>query len=267
MLRNSGFTPQFVSARLKLPMSKSSAEMGGFMEEYFQVFKKGLEDLNIFLEEEQFRQFQDFYALLMEKNKVMNLTAITEPDEVIRKHFLDSLSLNLVYDLKSDIRILDLGTGAGFPGIPLKIAYPQLRLVLADSLQKRIRFLDEVIEKMGFEEIGTVHARAEEIGRDREYREQFDLCVSRAVANLSSLSEYCLPLVNVGGMFISYKSGEIEDEAEQAKKAVSVLGGEIEKIYKFDLYGQKRSFVLIRKKKKTPKGYPRKAGTPTKSPL
>lgn len=230
-------------------------------------FEKGLADLGILLNETQIKQFLDYYELLVETNKVMNLTAITEFDEVIEKHFLDSLSLCRIYDLNREIRVLDLGTGAGFPGVPLKIAFPQIRLVLADSLNKRIKFLENVVGELSLQNVSCVHGRAEEMGRNKEYREQFDLCVSRAVANLSSLSEYCIPFVKEGGAFISYKSGEIEEEANAAKKAISVLGGELREIYKFDLYEQKRSFVIIDKKKKTPKAYPRKAGTPTKEPL
>lgn len=230
-------------------------------------FLDGLEELQISLHEDQMQQFLAYYEMLVETNKVMNLTAITEFDEVIEKHFLDSLSLIRVYDLRREVKILDMGTGAGFPGVPLKIAFPEIDLVLADSLNKRIKFLKDVIERLGLKKINAVHARAEELGKNKDYREKFDLCVSRAVANLASLSEYCIPFVNEGGMFISYKSGEIEDEVEQSKKAVSILGGSISQVYKFDLYEQKRSFVLIQKKKKTPKTYPRKAGTPTKLPL
>lgn len=230
-------------------------------------FNQGLENLNISLSDEQIQQFLDYYELLVETNKVMNLTAITEFDEVIEKHFLDSLSLCQVYDLYREVKILDMGTGAGFPGIPLKIAFPDVDLVLADSLNKRIKFLQDVINQLGLKKVEALHARAEEMGRNKSYREQFDLCVSRAVANLSSLSEYCIPFVKEGGKFISYKSGEIEEETNQAKKAVSILGGRIADVYKFDLYEQKRSFVIIDKVKKTPKAYPRKAGTPTKTPL
>lgn len=243
------------------------------MQYNLEKFKQGLTDLNITLTKGQLNQFLTYYELLVETNKVMNLTAITEFDEVIEKHFLDSLSLCRVYDFKNipeksgSIKVLDMGTGAGFPGIPLKIAFPKIEFVLADSLNKRIRFLQDVIARLGLKKIEAVHARAEEMGRNKLYREQFDLCVSRAVANLSSLSEYCIPFVKEGGKFISYKSGEIDEEVEQAKKAIFLLGGKVEDVYKFDLYEQKRSFVLIRKEKKTPKTYPRKAGTPTKEPL
>lgn len=237
------------------------------MEYQLEKFERGLNELGITLSEEQMQQFLTYYEMLVEKNKVMNLTAITEFDEVVEKHFLDSLSLVKVYDLTKPVRILDMGTGAGFPGIPLKIAFPELEIVLADSLNKRILFLDEVIAELGLQKITTVHARAEELARNKEYRETFDLVVSRAVANLASLSEYCVPFVKLGGKFISYKSGEIEEELTNAKRAIFLLGGKTEEVVKFDLYEQKRSFVLIKKEKGTPKTYPRKAGTPTKSPL
>ena len=230
-------------------------------------FLKGLEELQIKFDDTQVNQFIQYYEMLVEKNKVMNLTAITEFDEVIEKHFLDSLSLIKVYDLTKEVSVLDMGTGAGFPGIPLKIAFPQLQVTLADSLNKRILFLQEVIDTLGLEKVEAIHARAEELGRNKEYREKYDLVVSRAVANLASLGEYCIPFVKLGGEFISYKSGEIEEEVKNAKNAVFLLGGKVKEVYKFDLYEQKRSFVRIEKVKGTPKAYPRKAGTPTKMPL
>ena len=237
------------------------------MEYNLDQFKKGLSDLNINLTEKQIKQFLKYYEILVETNKVMNLTAITEFDEVIEKHFLDSLSLVRVFDLNRNVKILDLGTGAGFPGIPLKIAFPEIDIVLADSLNKRVKFLNEVVETLQLKQVETVHGRAEELAKNKKYREQFDLCTSRAVANLSSLSEYCIPFVKEGGKFISYKSGEIEEEVDQAKRAIHVLGGKLDRVYKFDLHEQKRSFVIIEKVKKTPAVYPRKAGTPTKEPL
>ena len=230
-------------------------------------FLNGLEELHIELSEEQVNQFIRYYEMLVEKNKVMNLTAITEFDEVIEKHFLDSLSLIKVYDLTKEVSVLDMGTGAGFPGIPLKIAFPGLKVTLVDSLNKRILFLQEVIDALQLKNIDALHARAEELGKNKSYREQFDLVVSRAVANLASLGEYCIPFVKLGGNFISYKSGEIEEEVKNAKNAVFLLGGKVKEVYKFDLYEQKRSFVVIDKVKGTPKTYPRKAGTPTKMPL
>lgn len=232
-------------------------------------FQHGLEELNISLNQDQLDQFIQYYELLIEWNKVMNLTGITEFHEVIQKHFLDSLALVKAYSDLNTQTLLDLGTGAGFPGIPLKIAFPQLKIVLMDSLNKRIRFLDTVIETLGLTDIQAVHGRAEEMARKKEYRQQFDLCVSRAVANLASLSEYCLPFVTLDGMFISYKSGDVDEEIQASKKAVFLLGGKIESIQKFTLpdsdFG--RSLVCIHKVNNTPKTYPRKAGTPVKNPL
>ncbi len=234
-----------------------------------EPFKKGLKELNLTLQEQQMQQFVSYYELLIEWNKVMNLTGITEFDEVIEKHFLDSLCLNKVMNLDKHMLLLDLGTGAGFPGIPLKIVFPELEIVLMDSLNKRIRFLNEVINVLGLTGITAVHGRAEEMARKREYRETFDLCVSRAVANLSSLAEYCLPFVKLGGTFISYKSADADDEIQDAKHAVFLLGGKQEKVIKYELPGSDmgRSLIQIKKVQGTPKTYPRKAGIPSKSPL
>ena len=232
-----------------------------------EKFRQGLVNLKLELTEKRIEQFLKYYEMLIEKNKVMNLTAITEYDEVIEKHFLDSISLCQVYDLLKPVKILDMGTGAGFPGIPLKIAFPEVEITLADSLNKRIKFLDEVVAELGLEKVTTVHARAEELARNKDHRESYDLVVSRAVANLSTLGEYCIPFVKMGGNFISYKSGEIDEEVNAAGKAIKILGGQIKDVYKFDLSDQKRSFVNIEKIKTTPKTYPRKAGTPSKEPL
>ena len=205
------------------------------------------EQLQIVLTEQQCQQFQTYYEMLIEKNKVMNLTAITEYEEVIDKHFLDSILLGTVMDLSGDLSVIDVGTGAGFPGIPLKIAYPNLKITLLDSLNKRVRFLNEVIEELGLTDIEAVHARAEEGARKQEYREQFDLCVSRAVANLSTLSEYCLPFVKKSGCFVSYKSSQIEEELQQSKKAVKILGGKIRNVEEKQLPDTDivRQFVMI----------------------
>lgn len=232
-----------------------------------KVLEEGCKAYKIALSEVQKEQFIRYYELLVEWNKVMNLTGITEFQEVLTKHFLDSLSIVKAVDMEKIHTCIDVGTGAGFPGIPLKIAFPNLKVTLADSLNKRILFLQEVIEELGLKDIEALHARAEELGKNKEYREKFDLVVSRAVANLSSLEEYCVPFVKIGGNFISYKSGEIEEEVANAKNATFLLGGKMKEVYKFDLYEQKRSFVVIDKVKGTPKTYPRKAGTPTKTPL
>lgn len=234
-----------------------------------EKFKLGLEQLKIPYWEEKINQYLIYYEMLTEKNKVMNLTAIKEFEDVVEKHFLDSLSLIKCMDLNRKMQVLDLGTGAGFPGIPLKIAFPELEIVLMDSLNKRVLFLQEVISELNLSGITAIHGRAEEMAVKKEYREQFDLCVSRAVANLSSLSEYCLPFVRVGGNFVSYKSGEVEEEVKQAGKAISVLGGKMVKVQKFVLpqTDVSRSFVQIEKKKRTPKSYPRKAGTPSRTPI
>ena len=234
-----------------------------------EKFKNGLQQLHIALSEKQMEQFLQYYELLVEKNKVMNLTAITEFDEVVEKHFLDSVSLTQQLDLHQPLKVLDLGTGAGFPGIPLKIVFPELEITLMDSLNKRVLFLQDVISSLQLENIEAVHGRAEEAARNKKYRESFDLCVSRAVANISTLSEYCLPFVKIGGSFISYKSSTIEDELEDGKKGIAILGGKVKDVYKFTLPDSElqRSFVIIEKEKKTLKAYPRKAGTPSKEPL
>lgn len=229
------------------------------------------EQLDIQLSDEQLEQFQIYYDMLIEKNKVMNLTAITQLDEVITKHFLDSIALASVYqNIKEDeLKIIDLGTGAGFPGIPLKIAFPQLKITLMDSLNKRIVFLQSVIEKLQLSGIEAIHGRAEEMAKKKEFREKYDLCVSRAVSNLSTLSEYCLPFVRIDGKFISYKASEIEEELERSRKAIKLLGGKLSTVNKITLPESdiERSFVLIDKIEKTSKTYPRKPGTAAKEPI
>ena len=234
-----------------------------------KIFDEKLKELRIELNENMKNQFDRYYELLVEWNKVMNLTGITEYEEVNEKHFIDSLSIVKVIDINKIDNIIDIGTGAGFPGIPLKIAFPPLKVTLLDSLNKRIKFLNAVIDELNLNHIETIHGRAEDYAKKTEYRENYDLCVSRAVANLSTLSEYCVPYVKVGGLFISYKSGDIDEEIVKSKPAIKILGAEIENVIKFKLPGTDihRSFVKIKKLSTTKKKYPRKAGLPAKEPL
>ena len=221
------------------------------------VLDQGCQEMGIVLDGEQRQQFVDFYEYLVEKNKVMNLTGITEFQEVLVKHFLDSLACVKAVDIKKVKRMMDVGTGAGFPGVPLKIAFPHLEACLLDSLKKRVNFLEETFDLLKLTDITAVHGRAEEYAKNKAYRESFDL------------SEYCLPYVKVGGSFISYKSGTVQEEAEQAEKAVKILGGKIRDVVYFSLPDSEiqRSLVVIEKVKSTPGKYPRKAGTPLKEPL
>ena len=230
---------------------------------------KAFNGIGFTISDKQAEQFLSYYELLVEWNEKMNLTAITEFEDVVVKHFLDSAYGGQVYSFGEDDTVLDLGTGAGFPGIPLKILYPETTFVLMDSLQKRINFLNEVVETLGLENVETCHGRAEDFGHRKEYREQYDLCTSRAVANLSTLSEYCVPFVKIGGQFVSYKSGNVDNELRESEKAIRILGGEIGKVCSFVLPETDfaRTLVPIKKIKATGKKYPRKAGTPSKEPL
>ncbi len=232
------------------------------------MLAKCLEQWNLQLDEKQIGQFHKYRELLIEWNSFMNLTTITEPQEVELKHFVDSLALLSYMDLK-DLSLIDLGTGAGFPGVPLKIAIPSLQVTLVDSLQKRIGFLETVVKELNLTGIDAVHARAEDLAHDGNFREQFDVCTSRAVANLATLSEYCLPFVKKGGYFVPYKSDKVEEELQEAAYAIEQTGGSSERIEMFSLPDSdcKRSLIFIRKVNPTPGKYPRKAGTPSKNPL
>lgn len=237
------------------------------MEEFKREFEKYLEKMSISLNKEQYDQFYAYMVLLIEWNEKINLTAITEPQEIILKHFVDSLTIAKY--IEEGKTIIDMGTGAGFPGIPLKIYRNDVKVVLADSLNKRIKFLNEVIEKLQLKNIETIHCRAEELGKNKEYREKFDYATSRAVANLSTLSEYLLPFVKLKGSGIFMKTMEIDEELENAKKAIKILGGKIEKVDKFEIPESDlgRSIIIVKKEKQTPSKYPRKPGTPAKEPL
>lgn len=233
-----------------------------------KLFNQGLDSFGISLTDNQINQFMKYYELLIEWNKVMNLTAIIDFREVIIKHFLDSLSLVKVLR-PNDEKLIDIGTGAGFPGIPLKIVFPNMNITLLDSLNKRIYFLEEVIQALGLNNIKAIHGRAEDFGRDKNYREQYDLCVSRAVAKLPTLSEYCLPYVKAGGFFIPYKSGQSVEEIKEGEHALNILGATIEQVKEFYLPETdiERMLIVIHKKNKTPLKYPRNAGKPSKEPL
>lgn len=234
--------------------------------EFKEELAKRAVQFDVRLSEEQQNQFYQYMKLLLEWNQKMNLTAITEPEEVLTKHFIDSISIAPY--MKTTEKVLDIGTGAGFPGIPLKIVLPQNDITLLDSLNKRIHFLEEVIEQLQLEKIEAVHGRAEEFCKG-EVREGYDIVVSRAVAKLNVLLEYMLPFVKIGGRCICMKSLDIEEELEEANKAIEVLGGTIEKVEKITLENTDitRKIVIIKKIKETPKRYPRKAGTPSKEPI
>lgn len=234
-----------------------------------EQFIEDLNSLNIHLTDEQIEQFIRYYEMLVEWNSFMNLTGITEYDEVMKKHFIDSLSLVKIFDTARECSVIDVGTGAGFPGLVLKIAFPWMEITLLDSLNKRIQFLDAVIADLSLKRVHTLHGRAEDYARRDQFREQFDLCVSRAVAHLASLSEYCLPFVKVGGCFVSYKSEKVSEELAMSKNAIFLLGGKIGRSEEFNLPNSDifRNLVCVDKIQSTSKKFPRKAGMPTKEPL
>ena len=221
------------------------------------------------LSDGQVDQFNRYYELLVKKNEVMNLTAITDYHEVCLKHFADSISLSQYFDMSSVDSLIDVGTGAGFPGLVLKIIFPEISVVLVDSLNKRVRFLNDVISELNLTGVSAIHGRAEDLAHNISYREKFDLVVARAVTNMSSLSEYCIPFVKIGGIFAAYKASECDDEVSDSYNAIRILGGAFAEVKECKLPESDivRKFVLIKKLNFTPIGYPRKAGLPTKEPL
>ena len=236
-------------------------------DEFINKMKENEKYFNFHFSVEQLEQFFAYMNLLIEWNEKMNLTAIVEPNEIILKHFIDSITI--LKEIDNNSKIIDVGTGAGFPGVPLSIMNPTLKITLADSLNKRLIFLQEVVNQLGLKNIEIIHARAEELGKNKKYRENFDAATSRAVANLSTLSEYLIPLVKVGGKIISMKAGGAQEEIEAAKKAIKILGGKIEEIEEFKLPQTEieRTIILIKKEEHTPNKYPRKAGVPSKEPI
>ncbi|GMB09765.1 16S rRNA m(7)G-527 methyltransferase [Thermolongibacillus altinsuensis] len=232
------------------------------------LFKQMLEEKGISLSPQQLDQFELYYQLLVEWNEKMNLTAITEKPDVYLKHFFDSITPAFYHDFSKPQSICDVGAGAGFPSIPLKICFPHLKVSIVDSLQKRITFLNHLASQLELEDVAFYHDRAETFGR-REVRESFDLVIARAVARLSVLSELCLPLVKVGGIFVAMKGASAQEELEQGKTAIHVLGGDVASVQRFTLpiEESERTIIFIEKKRKTPKKYPRKPGVPNKLPI
>ncbi|WP_313803101.1 16S rRNA (guanine(527)-N(7))-methyltransferase RsmG [Cytobacillus sp.] len=223
----------------------------------------------ISLSPQQLQQYETYYSTLVEWNEKMNLTAITDKPEVYLKHFYDSITAAFYFDFKEPIHICDVGAGAGFPSLPIKIAFPELHVTIVDSLNKRISFLEHLSNQLGLKNVQFIHDRAETFGQKKEHREAYDVVTARAVARLSVLSELCLPLVKVGGTFVAMKGASAKEELEAGKKAIAVLGGKLNQSYSFTLPQEEseRNILIIKKEKSTPKKYPRKPGTPNKTPI
>ena len=238
------------------------------MSQIEELLAESCKKINIELTEKQIKQFMDYKDMLLEWNEKFNLTAITDEREIILKHFVDCLAISAGAELAGK-KIIDVGTGAGFPGVPVKIAFPDTQMILLDSLNKRITFLEELKNKLGLENVTCIHSRAEDGGADKNLREGFDLCISRAVANLAVLSEYCLPFVKVGGCFISMKGPDVKDELNESEKAIKVLGGEVKEVKLINIPETdiNHSLIIIKKIKPTPSKYPRKAGKAKKEPI
>lgn len=237
--------------------------------QYYNLLKLAFEDAGLEFNDEKYSQFMKYKDMIQEWNQKINLTAITEDEEIIKKHFIDSIKVFKYDNFSKGKMILDVGTGGGFPGIPIKIANPDCEIVLLDSLNKRIIFLNEVIKELGLKNIKAIHGRAEEYAVTPEYREQFDIVVSRAVANMCVLSEFCIPYVKPNGHFIALKGPAVEEELNDARNAIGMLGGKVENVQNVDIEGSElnHNLVIVRKSKNTPKQYPRKAGIITKKPL
>jgi 16S rRNA (guanine527-N7)-methyltransferase len=237
--------------------------------EFYDLMAKAAEDVGLELTTDQYDQFITYMRLLQEWNEKINLTAILEDEEIIKKHFIDSIKAFKREEFKQNVNVIDVGTGAGFPGIPIAIMNPNINVTLLDSLNKRIKFLDIVINKLGLKNIKTIHSRAEDGARNKNLRERFDIATSRAVANMSVLSEYCLPYVKIGGKFIALKGPAVEQEIEESNVAIKTLGGELEQIceIKIEDTDLRHNLVVVKKIKECSKTYPRKAGTISKNPI
>lgn len=237
--------------------------------EYYDILNEAATNVGIEFNEKKYNQFIKYKDLLKEWNEKVNLTAITDDEEIIKKHFIDSIKIFKFDGIKNAKKIIDIGTGGGFPGIPIKIMRPECEVVLLDSLRKRINVLNDILINIGIEDVETIHGRAEEFGKNNDYREKFDVVVSRAVANLTSLSEFCIPYVKKGGYFVPLKGPAVEEEVLEAKKAISILGGKLQEIIEVEIEDSNlnHNLVIIKKEKNTPNKYPRKAGTATKTPL
>ncbi|MFA9397992.1 MAG: 16S rRNA (guanine(527)-N(7))-methyltransferase RsmG [Clostridiaceae bacterium] len=236
---------------------------------YYQLLEIACKDINVTFDEIKYNQFIQYMNLLREWNTKINLTTLVEEEEIIKKHFIDSIKIFKYEKFKTFSKIIDVGTGAGFPGLPIKIIQPDMDVTLMDSLNKRVKFLDDVIDKADLKNVKTVHSRAEDGGNNPLYREKFDCCVSRAVANMAVLSEYCLPFVKIDGYFIALKGPAVEDELKVSEKAIDILGGVVESILPITVEETdlNHNLVIIKKIRKTPKNYPRDAGIVRKNPI